>query len=31
MSFTRRGRIVEGDDGLGSCGFDGGGLEGDNG
>ena len=31
MSFTGRGRIVEGDDGLRSGGFYGGGLEGDDG
>ncbi len=31
MSFTGRGRTAEEDDGLRSCGFEGGGLEGDDG
>ena len=31
MSFTRRGKTAKEDDGLRSCGFEGGGLEGDDG
>lgn len=31
MSFTGRGRAAKEDDGLRSCGFEGGGLEGDDG
>ena len=31
MSFKGRGKVAKEDDGLRSCGFEGGGLEGDNG